>query len=142
MGSLRVKVRFDYKGIRMGKLFFGGKSVEQVAEETREQKVALLRNVPVQGIHIQDIDMSSDIYTVIDEFTGQPVGYAPVIVTLTADSLDEVVGFIMKEEFRKIEVLEPEQVILNKSDTERLLFKTNEKLKEYRAYLERKMEKG
>lgn len=141
VGSFRIKVRFDYKGKRVGKLF-GGKSVEQVAEEIREQKVALLRNVPFQGVHIEDIDMSGDVYTVMDEFNGQLVSFAPVVITFRSESLDDVIRFIMKEEFRRVEVLEPEQVLLSKTDIERLLFKANEELKEFKLYLERKFEKG
>ncbi|NMA64130.1 MAG: hypothetical protein GX964_08860 [Syntrophomonadaceae bacterium] len=139
--NLKVRVRFDYKGTRMGRLF-GGKSVEQVAEEVREEKVALLRNVPVQGVTIEDIEMSNDVYTVTDEFTGQPVAFAPVTITFSADSLDDAIRFAMKEEFRKVEVLEPEQAFLNRFDIERLLFAINEQLKEFKVYLERKFEKG
>ena len=139
--NLKVKVRFDYKGTRTGRLF-GGKSVEQVAEEVREEKVALLRNVPVQGVTIEDIEMSNDVYSVTDEFTGQPVAFAPVTITFSADSLDDAIRFTMKEEFRKVEVLEPEQALLYKFDIERLLFAINEQLKEFKVYLERKLERG
>lgn len=106
----------------------------------REQKVALLRNVPMQGIHIEDIDMSGDIYTVYDDFTGSAVGYAPVVITVSCDTLDDAMRFVMKEEFRKVEVLEPEEITLNKIEIERLLFHVNEELKAYKAYLEKKME--
>jgi len=138
---LKIKVRFDYKGVRAGKLF-GGKSAEQVAEEVREQKMAFLRNVPFQGIHIEDIDLSPDVYTVIDEFSGQPVGFAPANITFKADSLEDALRFIMKEEFRKVEVLEPDQLVLNRFDMERLLFKANEALREFKAYIRKKLERG
>lgn len=141
-GGLKAKVRFDYKGTRIGRLFFGGKGVEQVAEEKREQKVALLRNVPLQGIRIEDIDMSGDVYVVMDEFSGHPMAFAPLVVTLTADSLDDIIRFIMREEFRKVEVLEPDQIILNTHDIERLLFSANQQLKELKVNLEKRLEKG
>ena len=58
MTKIRMKVRFDYLGkTRQGK-FFGGKNGVQVAEEIRQHKVSLVRNVPIQGIFIEDIDMS------------------------------------------------------------------------------------
>jgi hypothetical protein len=44
----------------------------------------------------------------------------------------------MKEEFRKIEIVEPEQLILTKYDMERLLFRVNEELSVYRENVERK----
>ena len=54
--------------------------------------------------------MSQEIYSVIDEITGRRLCYAPVIITFTADTLEDVVRFIMKEEFRTIEILQPEQM--------------------------------
>lgn len=138
--KLRLKVRFDYKGVaKQRKSLFGKPNTTQMAEKTREQKAALLRSVPVQGITIEDIDMSADVYLVYDDFGGE-VAYAPVIVTFVADSLEDAVHFIMKEEFRKIEVLEPESVSLSRIDMERLLFRVNEELKMYKAYLEKKLE--
>ena len=81
MTRIRMKVRFDYQGkTRLGKLF-GGKNGDQVAEELRQHKVSLVRNVPIQGIYIEDIDMSQEVYTVLDEVTGKMAAYAPVTIT-------------------------------------------------------------
>ncbi|MGE5543775.1 MAG: hypothetical protein ACM3UW_02280 [Bacillota bacterium] len=141
VGKLKLRVRFDYKGwAKQNRFPFKSKSVEEVAEQIREQKVALLRNVPVQGIRIDDIIMSGDVYTVFDEIRGIPVGYAPVWIEFTADTIEDAVHFIMKEEFRKVEIIEPDQLTLNKIDIERLLFRVNEELKAYKAYLDKKME--
>lgn len=140
-GKLKLRVRFDYKGWAKNNRFpFKSKSVEEVAEQTREQKVALLRNVPVQGIRIDDIVMSGDVYTVFDDIRGIAVGYAPIWIEFTADTIEDAVHFIMKEEFRKVEIIEPDQLNLGKVDVERLLFRVNEELKAYKAYLEKKME--
>ena len=136
---LRLRVRFDYRGVSKPKgLFFGSKNIDQVAEETRDNKAALLRNVPVQGIHIEDIDTSSEVYTVFDEALGAPVAYAPIQVTIQAEVIEDVVRFIMQEEFRKVELLEPDQVVLGKHDIERLLFKMNEELRAFQIALERR----
>jgi len=136
---LRLRVRFDYRGVSKPKgLFFGSKNIDQVAEETRDHKAALLRNVPVQGIQIEDIDTSSEVYTVFDEALGAPVAYAPIQVTIQAEVIEDVVRFIMQEEFRKVELLEPEQVLLGKHDIERLLFKMNEELRAFQIALERR----
>jgi hypothetical protein len=139
--GLKLKVRFDYKGRQQNTRFpFRAKSPEQAAEQIREQKTALLRNVPVQGIQIEDIDMGGDIYTVYDDFTGSSVSFAPVVIRFNADTIEDAVQFIMKEEFRKVEVLEPEQMVLDKLDIERVLFRINEELKAYQAFLEKRLE--
>ena len=44
--GIRLSVRFDYRGEKTGKFLFGGKNTDKLAEETREKKAALLRNVP------------------------------------------------------------------------------------------------
>lgn len=139
---LKLRVRFDYKGVsRPGRFGFGGRNVEQVAEENREQKVALLRNVPMQGVLVENIDLGLEVYVISDEITGEEVAYAPVQLTISADSLDNVLRFIMREEFRKVEVIEPEEMVLTRHDVERFLFRVNEELRIYRSLLERKATK-
>lgn len=135
-----MKVRFDYLGkTRQGKLF-GGKNGEQVAEELRQHKVSLIRNVPIQGIYIEDIDMSQEVYTVFDEVTGKMLAFAPVTITFLADSLEDAVKFTMKEEFRTVEVLDPEALSLSRLDMERLLLKICDEMTNYRSYLQRKLD--
>jgi hypothetical protein len=137
--NLTVVIRLDYKGVvKPSRFLFGSKNTEKAAEENREQKVTLLRNIPLQGIKIADIDVSADIYMVMDEKLGEEIAYAPVTLTVHADTLEDIIKFIMKEEFRKIEIIEPEQLILTKHDMERLLFRVNEELSVYRENVERK----
>lgn len=137
--TLRFKIRLDFKGLsKPGRLFFGGKNTEKVAEELREQQVGLLRNVPLQGVSIEDIDMSMDVYTVYDEIINTDVAYAPVIIKVRAESLDDIMRFLARDEFRKVEILEPEQVVFSKLELERLLFRMNEEIKNFGLYLERK----
>lgn len=136
---IRVKIRLDYKGFQKpGKFFFGGKHTDEVAEEVREQQVSMLRNVPLQGISIEEVDLSADVYTVFDEIANAQVAYAPVVLTVRADSLEDIVRFIAKEEFRKIEILEPDNILFHRSDIERVLFRVSEELRGYRLILERK----
>lgn len=140
MKKIRMKVRFDYQGkTRQGKLF-GGKSGEQVAEELRQHKVSLIRNVPIQGIYIEEIDMSQEVYTVLDEVTGKMTAFAPVAITFSADSLEDAVKFTMKEEFRTVEVLEPEELSMSRLDVERLLLRICDEMIVYRSYLQRKLD--
>lgn len=137
--DIKVRIRLDFKGTnKPGRLLFGGKTVEKAAEEVREQQVALFRNVPMQGLHIEDIDMSNEIYTVMDEVTNVEVAYAPVVLTITADALDDVARFITRDDIRRVEVLEPGSITLNRYDLERLMFRIYEEMRSYRLQLERK----
>ena len=133
--AIKIKLRFDYPGRGKSGKVFGKKSIEQIAEETRQQKVALLRNVPSQGIRIEDIDMSSEVYTVFDEVNRKEVAYAPVFITISADHLEDALKFSMKEGFCTVTVLEPEDVNLSKAEVERILYKANEELQDYKEYL-------
>jgi hypothetical protein len=140
LAKLKIRIRFDYTGRgRVGKSLFGGKSNEELSEEVRQHKVALIRNVPVQGIHIDEIDMSQEVYTVFDEITGKAVSYAPVFICFTADSLEDALKFTMKEEFRTIEVLEPKEITLSSIELERIFLRASEELVNYRDYLEKKI---
>jgi len=104
----------------------------------REQQVGMLRNVPIQGITIDEVDMSGDVYTVFDEILNAQVAYAPVILSITSDSLEDIIKLIAREEFRKIEILEPDNMVLTKTDIERALFRISEEFRSYRLFLERK----
>lgn len=123
---LKFKVRFDYKGKpRPARFFFGGKRTEDVAHEFREQQVALWRNVPLQGISIENMDLG-EIYSVYDEEMDEEIAFAPLELLVWADSLEDLLRFVVREEFRRIEILEPGNIVLNSKETERLLFKMNE----------------
>jgi len=137
--EIRAKVRLDYKGQgRSGRFLFGGKPVDRVAEEVREQQVALLRNVPIQGIHVENIETSIEVYTVWDDVNEVNVAYAPVILTLTADNIEDLLRFIVRESFCTIEIIEPGSIVLSRYDLERFLFKVGEEIKGYVAHFERK----
>lgn len=140
MPGIKVKLRLDYKGKGKTGKIFGGKNIEQIAEDIRQNRVSFIRNVPVQGIYIEDIDMSQDVYSVCDDVDGKIVAYAPVFITFYADTIEDAVKFSMKEEFRTVEILEPDDITLSKLDMAHLLFKVNEELIEYKYYLERKID--
>lgn len=138
--SLKMKVRFDYAGRpRPGKIFGSGRNIEQQAEQIRQHKISLVRNVPIQGIHIEDIDMSLEVYSIIDDITGKPVAYAPVIVTFYADTIEDAIKFLINEEFRTIEVLQPDDMSLTRFDIERLFYQVAKEFTEYKELLERKI---
>lgn len=133
------KVRLDFKSNgRPGRLLFGGKPSDKAAEEVREQQVAVFRNIPLQGIQIIDIDVSTDVYSVYDEITNTYAAYAPLVLTVRADNLENIIRFIAREDFRKIEILDPASINLSHSDIERLLFRVHEEMKDYKLRLEKK----
>ena len=137
--GILAKVRLDFRSSgRPGRFLFGGKPTDKAAEEAREQQVAIFRNVPLQGIHIVDIDASIEVYTVYNEITNSDTAYAPLVLTIKADSLENIIRFITREDFRKIEILDPAFISLNHSDIERLLFKIHEEIKDFKSWLEKK----
>ena len=137
--GILVKVRLDFKGTgKPGRFLFGGKPTDKVAEEAREQHVAIFRNVPIQGIHIMDIDVSTEVYTVFDDLHNSEVAFAPLVLTIKADRLENVIRFIIRDDFRKIEILDPAFISLDHTDIERLFFRVHEETKEYRHRLEKK----
>ncbi|MDS1030666.1 hypothetical protein RDV78_09335 [Bacillota bacterium LX-D] len=136
--DLQVKLRLDYKGEAHNKFFLKGKSSERAADEVREQRAALLRNVPFQGITINNLDINSEIYTVQDDADGTEIAYAPINLDLSASSIEDLICFIVRDEFRKVEVLEQNEIVLTGQDLERLLFKINFEIRRFRDSLEKK----
>jgi len=137
--KITLKIRLDYRGNgRGGRRLFGGKNITDSAEEIREQKVSFFRNVPMQGVAVNDIDANAEVYAVIDDSSGEQVAYAPIILTVTAENIENVLQLIMQEEFRKVEVIEPQTLALDRGDMERLLFRISEELRRYHRSLERK----
>lgn len=138
---IRVRIRLDYPGeARNGRFFFGGKSKEQMAEAVRDQQVALLRNVPLQGIMIEDVDLNQDIY-VVNEGDGRhthEIAYAPIVLDLRIENLDDLLPLLIKAEFRKIEFLSPETIALHRLDMERLFFRLSQAFQQEVKSLEQK----
>ncbi|HHY26834.1 MAG TPA: hypothetical protein GX523_08850 [Desulfitobacterium dehalogenans] len=130
---IRARIRLDFRGEgKGGRFIFGGRSNEEAAEQAREQEVALLRNVPLQGLFLEDIDVSLDVYTV-NESDGRrkrEVAYAPIILTLRLENLDDLLPFVVKPEFRKIEFLSPENLQIHRLDVERLFFRVSQHIQE------------
>jgi hypothetical protein len=126
----KIKVRLDYRGLpRRARFFFGGKGSREVAEELRQQQAAIWRNVPMQGVRIEDTDYF-DLYSVYDEIEDELLFYAPLEIKATVDSLEECVRFTSRDEFRRIEILEPVQVTLTGRELERIFFRFSEALKQ------------
>ena len=134
---IQVRLRLDFRGETQTRFFFGGRKGVKAAEEIREQKAALLKNVPFQGIHLEDIDTNLEIYSVYDENTGEEIAYAPLVITLWADSVEDLMRFVIKDEFRKIDIIQPTDFTISGQELERILFKINEEMNNYRTNLEK-----
>lgn len=106
-------------------MFFGPRNSQKAADEARAQQVALLRSVPVKGVAIEHVDENREIYRAWDENMGTEVAFAPAEVIIEVVSLDLALRFVMRDEFRKVEVLEPEALQLSRYDLERLFFQVN-----------------
>lgn len=123
--KLRLKIRLDFRAEeKSGRFFFGGKTCEAMAEAIREQQLGLLKNVPIQGVVIEDFDASMDIYLVNegDHRRKQEVAYAPLLITIQADNIEDIFPLLLRPEFKKIEVLGPESINIRRLELERLLY--------------------
>jgi hypothetical protein len=136
--KIKIRVRFDYRGLpRPARFFFGGKGAREVAEEIRQQQSNMWRYVPIQGVKVEDLEFI-ELYSVYDENEETLAVYAPVELSATLDSLEEVLRFVCREEFRRMEFVEPAWMKLTDRDLERLFFRVGEmlqqKLKEQEQY--------
>jgi len=122
---LKLRIRLDFRAEeKSGRFFFGGKTSEAMAQAVREQQMGLLKHVPLQGISFEDVDASLDIYVVNegDQRNKKEAAYAPLIITLKAEHLEDVFPLLFRPEFKKVEVLEPSNVSMERMDLERLLY--------------------
>lgn len=128
--KIRVRVRFDYRGLpRPARFFFGGKGSREVAEDLRQKQAAMWRNVPLQGVRIEDIEYL-ELYQVFEESEEGLITYAPVEIKVTVDTLEDCLRFVNRDEFRRIEILEPSRITLSNHDLERIFFKVGETIRQ------------
>jgi len=131
--SVKAQIRFDYKA-RIDKSRFLWRRLDprENAKKIRAKQVTLLWNLPFQGLNVEKIDAEHEVYFApAGEFEGE-TAYAPLEMVVQADSLADLMPLTLREEFRKIKVLEPKEVVLSNGDVERFLFRVSA---EYRAEL-------
>lgn len=134
---IRARVRFDYRGkSRPSRFFFGGKAAAEAAEDLRQQQEALWRNIPIQGLLVENIERGEN-YTVYDEEIDGEVAFAPLEMTVLADSPADLIRFASREEFRYLRILEPERMTLSGQDLERIFFQVYEQVR-MQVYLKAK----
>lgn len=122
---LKFRIRLDFRAEeKSGRFLFGGKTSEVMAETVREQQMGLLKHVPLQGITFEEFDAGLDIYLVQegDHHRKQEVAYAPLLITLKADNVENIFPLLLRPELKKIEVLGPESISIERLELERLLF--------------------
>ncbi|QNO13543.1 hypothetical protein HYG86_01550 [Alkalicella caledoniensis] len=130
--KLKCKLRFDVPAVvQTPKLFFGSSDNKAMAKQNRLKEVNLLKNLPLQGITYEKISSDGEIY-ILDEDNSQ-VAYAPIEVILNADFLEDLLPLILRDSFRRVEILEPSDLSLDKFQGERLLVRM---VKEYNEKLE------
>jgi hypothetical protein len=126
--SLKARIRFDYQAnaAEKRKFFWQHLDLTKIAEEKRAKQVSLLKNMPFQGLNIADLNSDHEIY-LLPEGNNQPeTAFAPVELLVEADSIEDLMQLTLREEFRKIKVIDPPELFLTSSQVERFLFKVNE----------------
>lgn len=136
--AIRARLRLDY-GVEGRRGWFGNRHPQREVEEIREEKMALLRNLPLQGLEIEEVDGSAETYTVTNEVTGRQVVYAPVMLNVRAERLEDLLHLAMLEEVRKIEIAEPEEITLRMEEMQHLLFRAAQESRAALRALERKL---
>ncbi|TCL72314.1 hypothetical protein EDC14_100622 [Hydrogenispora ethanolica] len=128
---VKAKIRYDYKAETQGRRFFWQRHDPcQAAKEIRARQIALLRNLPFQGLNVTDLDSSQEVYVMPEAGGQREAAYAPVELTVEAESLEDLMQLTLCEEFRKIKVVEPSELHLSTGDVERLLFKMTAEYRE------------
>jgi hypothetical protein len=126
--SLKARIRFDYQvcAAEKRKFFWQRLDLAKIAQEKRAKHVSLLKNLPFQGLSIADLNSDHEVYLVPAGDDCPETAYAPVELLVEADSIEDLMQLTLREEFRKIKVIEPPELSLTNSQVERFLFKVNE----------------
>lgn len=124
MAPIRAKIRLDFRGEEgRQSLLWGRTKPETEAESSRQRQAMALKSLPWQGVTLEEIETGQEVYTIPSVERGEKIAYAPVELTVKADSLEDLVPFILREEFRKIKILDPEEMVFSSLDIERTIFK-------------------
>jgi hypothetical protein len=130
VAPIRAQVRFDFSHEGRSRGVFFRRRPEECASEERERQVAILKNVPYQGIVLENIDAGREIYTLVSPNGNGETAYAPVEMTVLADSIEDLIAFTLREEMRRIKIIEPEEMVFSSYDVERALFRMTEEYRE------------
>lgn len=125
---LKARIRFDYQvcAAERKKFFWQHLDLAKIAKEKRAKQVSLLKNLPFQGLNIADLTSDQEVYLVPEGENHPETACAPVEFLVEADSIEDLMQLTLREEFRKIKVIEPPEIFLTNSQVEKFLFKVNE----------------
>ncbi|MDA8337467.1 MAG: hypothetical protein M0Z41_21185 [Peptococcaceae bacterium] len=138
--KIRVRLRLDIKENKR-KTRLSRSSVEKRVGYRRDEQVISLQYNAFQGVEIEDIDSSGDVYLVDDQQTKTETAYAPLTIVMKITSLHDALPFIIRDDFRKIEVLEPADYWVNGREIETLFFRMSEEFVKHRQYMEDQLKK-
>lgn len=126
--TLRAKIRFDFQASADEEqhFFWQRPDLVKIAKEKRAKQVSLLRNLPFQGLSVADLNTDQEAYLVPEDDDHPETAYAPIELLVEADSIEDLMKLTLREEFRKIKVIEPVELYMKNSDVEKFLFKVNE----------------
>ncbi len=128
--TVKARIRLDFKAEAGGRKFFWQRhNLQEIAKTVRSRQVSLLSNLPFQGLNVEALNEEREVYILSGGENRKEVAYAPLELVVEADSIEDLMQFTLREEFRKIKILEPDHISLSNGDLERLIFKVNE---EYR----------
>lgn len=131
--AVKARIRFDFKvEPRTRRFFWQPRDIKETARKLRASQASLFRNLPFQGLNVESLDVDHEVYLVEDNESNREVAYAPLEMVVEADSIGDLMPLTLREEFRKIKLLEPQEILLNHSDVERFLFQISA---EYRQEL-------
>ena len=132
--TVKAQIRFDYKArVDRSRFLWRRFDPRENAKKIIAKQVALLWNLPFQGLNVEKIDAEHEVYFAPTGEFQEETAYAPLEMIVQADSLADLMPLTLREEFRKIKVIEPKEVVLSNGDLERFLFRVSE---EYRAELD------
>lgn len=124
--TVKAKIRFDFKANAGSRRFFWQRrDLRETAKTIRHQRLALLRNIPFQGLNVAELNEDFEIYLMPDDNNGREAAYAPAELVVEADSIEDLMPLTLKEEFRKIKLLEPEKLMISNNEMEKFLYKMN-----------------
>lgn len=82
-----------------------------------------------QGLHVDEVDDASQPYLLHDSYTGKEVAYASAYAVVQADSIEDLLDLVLRDEFRVIEVISPGQISLTQRELGRLLAQANNRMR-------------
>lgn len=92
-------------------------------------------------MHVDEVDDASQPYLFYDSYTGKQVAYASAYAVVQADSPEDLLDLVLRDEFRVIEVMSPEEIRLTPRELGRLLAQANNRMRSIARTLARETDR-